>query len=703
MAEPDTELSEGVEVDISRPSTLDNAEMLRVFKADFREDRQHSSNWRTCAKDDFGFVAGDQWTTDEKSQLKDALRPEIVFNRALTIIKAVAGFEINGRHEIQYLPRTLEDAALNEVLTGASKWMADECDGEDEESEAFQDMTICGMGWCENRMDYEIDPHGRYEESQIDPLEMYWHFKARKKNLVDAARMWRLRKMSVSEAKGLFPGKTRQQLDASWAAGDTPNEPQKTVEQKRVRDENVQDIADRNEVHILERQWYEREPMWLVADPATDSQVELTDEKYKLLIERGAEFGIEFKAVQIYRRRYKRAFIGAEVLESGDGPLPDQFSYVCITGQLDKVKGVWFGLIRIMRDPAKWANKWLSQTLHIMNSNAKGGILAEADAFEDQQQAEDTWARPESITWVKKGALGDPATGKGAKWVPKPQTQFPQGFVNLLEFAISSLRDVTGINLELLGQKDIMQPGVLEAQRKQAGMTVLATMFDSLRRARKQVGRIRLYFIQTYMSDGRLIRITGPEGAKVIPLLKDKTSGQYDVVVDDTPTSPNQKQANWAIVAPMIPMFKEQLAAEPALLIEILRYSPLPSRLVSAIETIVSKPPSEDVQQERKLLIAGKVAEVKKDESTANLNNAKAQAAQNDSGGEQADPLGQHLDNIKKGAEIETERARTQEVSAEARSADAEARHRGIRSAIDMLMAAAEVETMKREPQKATQ
>src|SRR5581483_1756939 len=607
------------EVDIARPSTLDSLTQLRIFKAEFDLDRRHSAAWRKDAKDEFAFLAGDQWTATEKAQLRDQLRPEIVFTRTITIIKAIAGFEINQRHEIQYLPRNLEDAAVNEVLSAASKWMADECDGEDEESEAFQDALTCGMGWTENRLDYETDPQGMYVESQVDPLEMYWHFNARKKNVADAKRIWRLKKMGRAEAKALFPKFTTAQIDAAWAVGDVPIEPEKTVEEKRRRDENTDGIDLTDEVHVLERQWFELEPKWLVADPETNTKAELTQEQYATLLKRLALIspGLKLPAVQIFKRVYKRAFIGAEVLEVTDGPLPDRFSYACITGQLDKVKGIWFGLIRIMRDPAKWANKWLSQTLHIMNTNAKGGILAEPDAFDDQKQAEESYAKPESITWMKRGALGDPVNGRPAKWAQKPMVQFPTGFYQLLEFAISSLRDVTGINLELLGQKDVMQPGILEAQRKQAGMTVLATMFDSLRRFRKQVGRIRLYYIQNFLSDGRLIRITGPEGARGVQLLKDKTAGDYDVVVDDTPSSPNQKQANWAIIAPLIPMFRQELTQNPPLLIELLRYSPLPSRLIAAIETIVSQPPTEQAQQSQSLAHAAQVAAISKDQSTA--------------------------------------------------------------------------------------
>jgi hypothetical protein len=53
------------------------------------------------------------------------------------------------------------------------------------------------------------------------------------------------------------------------------------------------------------------------------------------------------------------------------------------------------------------------------------------------------------------------------------------------------------------------------------------------------------------------------------------------VTVDDAPTSPNQKEANWMVISTLLPVFKDQLMAQPEVLAMVLEYSPLPSQLVS--------------------------------------------------------------------------------------------------------------------------
>jgi hypothetical protein len=615
-----------------KPSIADTTEKFLIVRGWFRADADHSREWRAQAKKHFGFRAGDQWEEADKAILRDQDRPDIVFNRVLTMLKAVAGMEINGRHEIQFLPRNTDQTEVNELLSAASKWMSDGCDGEDEESQAFEHCLTCGMGWTENRLDYEDEPSGQYIEESIDPLEMYWDKSARKKNLTDARRMHRVRRMPYGDAKQLFPGYQRFQLDATWvlAGGDAEA---KSIEEKRIRSENADpELDDLLEVTIVQTQWWERETYWLIADEQTNTKVELTDAEYRVFSERmkiiEAQFGIKAPpSVKMTRKVYKQAFLGSQLLgEITDAPIKGQFSWACITGELDRNKGTFFGLVHIMRDPQMWANKWLSQSLHILNSTAKGGILAETNAFKDQRQAEETYARPDAITWLEEGAL----SGQNPKLMAKPGAGFTDGHVRLMEFAITALRDVTGINLELLGLKDVNQPGILEAQRKQAGMTVLATVFDSLRRFRKLVGRKRLYFIQTFFADGRLIRVVGQDGAKAMPLLKDKCLGTYDVVVDDAPTSPNQKEANWGIISMILPMFREQLAQQPELLALIMEYSPLPQRLVDAIKKLASSPkPPSPAEQLGLAKLAAEVAETQalagKHQADAGLAGAKAQ------------------------------------------------------------------------------
>ncbi len=432
---------------------------------------------------------------------------------------------------------------------------------------------------------------------------------------------------------GLFPGKTREQLNASWADDMLSDYPLRSIEEKRKRNtENVLglDYDDQTEVTIVQVQWWERETYWIVADRATNKKAELSDTQYRTFEVRMKTLGMDVQAARMQRKVFKQAFLGGEILiPAGPSPIKGEFSWKCITGELNKTEGTWFGLVKVLRDPQMWANKWLSQILHILNTTAKGGIIAELDAFDDQREAEDKYAHPDTITWAANGAI----SGQNPKIIPKPGAGNISGYVDLLQMAIAAPYQVTGINLELLGQQDQQQPGIVEMMRKQAGMTVLATLFDSLRRFRKMIGRGRLYYIQNFLSDGRLIRIVGPDYVQAVPLAKEKTVGEYDVVVDDTPTSPNQKEANWAIIQPLLAVFKDQLMANPKVFAMLLEYSPLPSRIVEGIKAFIDQAANDPQAQQdkeltKKLSIQDAVATISQKQSVAELNLKKAGATE---------------------------------------------------------------------------
>lgn len=552
--------------------TDDKEGLLVTAKAWFREDREHSVDWRIEATEDYDFAALRQWSDDDKAVLKEQMRPEITFDKTAVTIKTIVGLEIGNRREVRYIPRTEGDAKPDEILTAAADWARGGCDAEDEETDAFKDTVICGMGWVDTRLDYEDDPEGKIKYDRIDPIEMYWDGSARKPNLSDARRTWRVKTLPIEDARLLAPDAEDEDLDAAWAVGDLKKEPHNADPQVAYQQDIGEELDKKQpkDVTLVHLQYWERETYYRVA---FGGQVESVSEadfpKLKARIEQFAP-GQPLKSVKQVRKVYKQALIGAKVLSMGPTACEGHFSWECITGERDQNKGTWYGIVRAMKDPQRWANKWLSQSLHILNSNAKGGIYAERDAFDNDRDAEDSIAKSERITYLKPGGL--------AKIQPKEPPALPQNLAQLMTYALSSIRDASGVNLELSGLQEQDQSGVLAEHRKQSGMTVLAGLFDSLRRYRKRQGRILLYFIQNYISDGRLIRIVGEEGAKYVPLVHQPGLVEYDVIVDDDPTSTNQKEKVWATLMQMMPFIGDKLdAGDMATLFE---YSPLPTTVV---------------------------------------------------------------------------------------------------------------------------
>lgn len=606
----------------TKPSELEEWAAFQTLKSWFEDCVAHSREWRTNAMDEYDFAAGDQWKDQDREALEQAGRPAITFNRINPILRAVSGLEINSRRELQFIPRGTSPGEIraNETLSAASQYMDDQTDSGDEQSEAFEDSLMIGMGWVEARVDFTRDPEGEYVETRVDPLTMYWDQRARSKNLQDARRVFRVVQMTLGEAREMFPGKMDEDLDAGFAALNMSREPQ-SYEVRRLKLDDGGPHDPKSIVHLIHAQWYENEDYFRVADPYTGELISVEKdewEHYKQQVEASGRSLPE--KVKMQRRVVKQCFMGGEILDGvKDGLSRDLFSFQCITGipHRGRKSGTWYGLVKAMKEPQAFANKWLSQTLHILNSTAKGGVIAEKNAFADPRQAERSYASPTAITWASKDAIAQ------KRIMPKPGAGLTNGYAQLLQFAIDSIPAVTGINQELLGLRDVNQPGVLEAHRKQSAMTILAPIMDSKRRFLKNLGRIKLSVIQEYFSDGRLVRITTPEGVQELrKLTPDVTQGDHEIIVSEAPTSPNQKEATWAAITQVLPAFKEMLTPEVAML--ILDYSPLPQPLVQAMRELQSKP-NEGAQMQQQMVMAEEQRKQAESEATVAKDQASAE------------------------------------------------------------------------------
>jgi hypothetical protein len=83
------------------------------------------------------------------------------------------------------------------------------------------------------------------------------------------------------------------------------------------------------------------------------------------------------------------------------------------------------------------------------------------------------------------------------------------------------------------------------------------------------------------------------------------------------------KEANWLVMQPVLAAFKDQLVANPQLLLSVLKYSPLPSQLISDLQ--------HTTQQERmqNMNVAALTARINKDQANAEYFLAQAKKQEN--------------------------------------------------------------------------
>lgn len=599
---------------------LDEESVQDDFRRRAASGLSHSRDWRQEAKTMYDFQAGRQWDEDDEARMKEQNRPMVTFNLMAKFIDVVMGLQINNRQEIRCYPRQLGKSGVNDMATGALAWCRDQCGAEYEESDMGTDCLLTGMGWMEDFYDDQTDPEGAISQERRDPLEMLWDPMARKKNLVDRRWQARLKRMQWEEYVEIFG---EEPTGSVAIAGMDPGDLDMGLQIiNKPQDYNGQAVPNEARGHymVADYQFWCLHTIWEVeaaipgAPPATQ---QFSDEEWPQIKAQLDAAKIPYKPNRKQVRKFYRCWITGDGIKGGIKELP-AFTFHSITGKRDRNKNLWFGLGRNLKDPQRWVNAFFSSIIWQLMVNAKGGVMVEESAVSDAAKFEDTWSDPSAVTYVEDGTL------TGGKIQPKPSGEYPQGMDRLMQFSMDALPGVSGINAELLGLSQGDQAGVVEAQRKQGALAIIAWYFDALRRYYQEAGRTMLWMIRDFMSDGRLIRISGPQGAQYIPLLRDPLTATFDIIVDEAPTSVNMQERVWAALKDIIPMALQAGVQIPKKVIE---YAPIPDDLKQ--EWLQQLQPSPDQQQKAQqadqLAQAAATAKVKLDEAKATQANADAQ------------------------------------------------------------------------------
>lgn len=664
----------------------------------FEDHRKYSerglSRQRADAAEAHAFYAGDRMSY-EASILDKGRKQMVTFNHVKPFISAVNGFMIKLRRKPKYQAKLKDQelqAVLSDYLNSFSDYIRQNANFDQLESRQNLEMLITGYGAIDTNISWEFNPDGEVRGELIDSNDVFWDSEARETNILDGRWAFRRKQFNIKEALRIFKGSEPNDFEevSSDAQNNFVYNPEGGLYDKVSYGT---DTSNEDLVSVYYYQWWTREPYYRAENPIFDLPPQLGQQLLQLMqlvqqnradaaenedvVEDIFEFdptqqfltmnstikndlmalfarfedlhGIDFDVdyvEQLRRVYYTSILTRKKIFRKFKSPDQNGFTIKFKTGSFDKRNNKWFGIVGVLKEPAKYSNKALTEILYVIASNSKGGVMYEKSAVKDPTRFEQSWARSDAAIRVEDGALRE------NKIQPKAVAALPTGYESLLKYANESLSTSTGLNPEFLGSSENKQVSALmESQRIEQATNVLVEFLDAEMLYQKEEARLNLTFMRMLAenSRGRLFKVLGENGIEeFVELLEDPFTLEYDIDISEVPNTPTQKRDQADI---MMAFADKMFTAGKDIYPLVVPFLPIPEtekiKLTQAIQPQEPSPEEQQLQQQmRQLAIEGQEAEVK--ETNANVGLKLAQAKEKEASFSQ-----KMADSVKKLAEAE--------------------------------------------------
>lgn len=398
-------------------------------------------------------------------------------------------------------------------------------------SDAFeQGSLVQGFGLVSIYPDFSTDPispdiklrYVDFKSIMIDPF-------FRNKDLSDCRYIWTRQYFSKSEAKLLYPEHAEEIENTPYGGA--------------LKDEKFYYMPEnfglqQKDLIAVDEYWYlsQREATYAVDTLTQETkEIEGDEEDIRVVL---MELGDKIKIMKKPKQTVRRAIlVNGRVMIDEERPYGiDRYPFVGFYGNFNpdtQYIGYKFkGIVRDMRDAQ-----------YLFNVRK----VTDLDILASQQQG----------LKVKKGALLTPEDslnkGNGRVLVINDKMQMddvqpmeiipPSPVMLQMEDMLKAvMREISGINEELLGSADDDKAGVLSMLRQGAGLTTLQKYFDQLEESQRRCGDIIIEMIQYFWTYGKIKQVIGEEptpefddkafftyGAKVIQGVLTETQQQLEL------------------------------------------------------------------------------------------------------------------------------------------------------------------------------
>lgn len=475
---------------IDNVSTKEREKHTRLYNWYETEMRRQSHN-RFQMSIDEDYYDSEQWTAEEKAELKARGQAPTVYNEIKPTIDWLIGVERRTRTDFTIIaqddtPEADEDAKTKTKLL---KFIAEANRVEFERSSCADDCFKAGLGWLEIGISADPEDEAIYQRSESWRNILYDSLGSCR-DLEDSRYLFRYRMIDLDLAIASFP-KKEAQLRASSVSSQGGH---------YMEWWNGQEVSDFDEIGSLPGKYN-------TYDSSTWSnncreRVMLIEAWYKEPTKE--TIGTGTGAIDRVRMKMRCTIMTNKhiILDVASPYKHNKFPFVPYWCYRRKKDNAPYGVARTPRGPQDSLNKRHSKALHILSTNQ---TIAEASAFDDKimtaEEAREEFAAPDGFILLAKDGLNKVRTNR--------ENDVAQGHLQLAQSDAATIRNAAGVTSENLARDTGAQSGIAIQRKSEQGSHLTAEIFDNMLFARQLEGEIVLSLIEQFYNEPKVISIAG--------------------------------------------------------------------------------------------------------------------------------------------------------------------------------------------------
>ena len=514
-------------------------------------------DWLEVAKRCDRFYLGDQWDDSDKSKLDAEGRPALTINEVLKVVNAYLGKQSKQRVDPQFKPQRDASDETADVLAQVVEQILDANNYEFTEKDVFEDGIVIDRGYFDVRMDFEDNIYGDIRVRSHDPYEVLPDPDAKSYDPEEWNEVITTRWMSLDDVEAHYGKDKRDQLVAHAVSDHTFGED--SVRYAGTRTFGSEDFGFQSTqtlpedvtvraVRVIERQFKRIAQVRYFVDNEIGDMSRVPDELSDEQVQRiSKSMGVSVLS-KVGRRIRWTTTVDNVVLHDEWSPYR---TFTIVPYFPFFRRGKTSGIVRQLLDPQEQFNKMESQMLHIVNTTANSGWVADEGSLANMttEELEERGAETGLVIITKRGSE------RPEKIQPN---QVPTGLDRLATRSQSNIAGIAGIE-GLVEAPTREVSGVALDKIESSGLVQIDVPFDSLKRTRKLMLRKVLELIQDFYTETRVFRVTVGDGLSTMDeelvinglnaageILNDVTIGEYDVVASSKPARDNYEDDQFA-------------------------------------------------------------------------------------------------------------------------------------------------------------